>query len=137
VALAFLDKLESYRPFTEHEAWGLFRAVAISEAVGWTILIAGLAISHYRLPGSRYSVPIAGQIHGTIFLIYFGVLIVVYSSLRWSRKKFLLAAVAGVPPYGTLIFEQWASRRRKNQLCRAQFNSIVLTVLLNRLSYKR
>ena len=52
------------------------------------------------LPGQRIAVPIAGQIHGMIFLGYFGILIAVYSSLGWPRKKFLLAVAAGVPPYG-------------------------------------
>ena len=83
---------------------------AFSEAVGWTLLITGITIRYFGLPGRDIAVPIAGQIHGTIFLIYFGVMAAIYGSLGWSRRKFLLAVLAGVPPYGSLIFEQWMAR---------------------------
>lgn len=127
--LAPLRRLEATKPFAEHEAWWLFRAAALAEAAGWTILIAGILIRHYQLPGSRIAVPIAGQVHGTIFIAYFGVLLATYSSLNWSRRKFLAAIVAGIPPYGTLAFEQWAAWTRSNKNCRLQFRSIVLHAL--------
>src|SRR5438128_1566340 len=107
--LRLLEKLEAQRPFTEAEAWGLFRIAALSEAVGWTILIIGVAVEKYNLPLHQYAVPIAGRTHGTIFILYFATLIVTYSSLRWPRWKSLVAIAAGVPPYGTLVFEQWAA----------------------------
>lgn len=129
MTLAFLSKLEAIQPFNEPQAWGLYKIAALSEAVGWTILITGILIRHYRLAGYRYAVPIAGQIHGTIFLVYFGVLLATYSSLRWSRTKFIAAALAGVPPYGTLVFEQWAVRQRQTKLLEAYFWSIALVVL--------
>ena len=126
MALTFLNKLESNCPFTEAEAWGLFRIAALSEAVGWTLLIAGILINHFKLPGNRFAVPIAGQIHGTIFLIYFGVLIATYSSLRWPRPRFLVAVLAGIPPYGTLVFEQWAAHRRRTTKRQTYFRSLLL-----------
>jgi integral membrane protein len=126
---SLLNKLESMRPFTENEAWGLFRIAAISEAFGWTTLITGILIRHYNWPGSNIAVPIAGQIHGTIFLAYFGILIATYSSLRWSRKKFLVAVLAGIPPYGTLLFELWASSLRRNKLSKLHFNSIAFVIM--------
>jgi len=124
-----LEKVESVRPFTEAEAWWLFRAVAFAEAIGWTILIIGLLIRHYGLASHNIAVPIAGQIHGMIFLTYFGILLAVYSSLRWSRLQFLLALMAGVPPYGSLVFERWAAWRRHNSQTRLHFRSIVLSQL--------
>jgi integral membrane protein len=127
--LSVLHKIEATRPFTEDEAWLLFRIVALSEAVGWTILISGILIEHFNLPGHAYAVPIAGRIHGTIFIGYFGVILAIYSSLRWSRLKFLSAIVAGVPPYGTLLFEEWAARSRRNQFSRIHFRNIVLHAL--------
>jgi integral membrane protein len=127
--LSVLSKLESIKPFTEREAWGLFRISALAEAVGWTTLITAVLINHYKLPGYKIVIPIAGQIHGTFFIIYFGVLAATYTSLGWSRKKFLVAIIAGIPPYGTLIFEQWTSFTRKAQLVRAHFYSIVLWLI--------
>ena len=123
---SLLARFEATRPFTENEAWMLFRLVALAEAVGWTLLIAGIVIQRYHLPGSHYAVPIAGQVHGTIFLAYFAIVLATYSSSRWSRQKFVVAVLAGVPPYGTLLFEQWASRQRQANLSRIYFRSIVL-----------
>ena len=64
--------IEATKPFTEREAWGLFRLAAFGEAFGWTILILGVAINRYNLTGAKYALPIAGQIHGSLFLIYCG-----------------------------------------------------------------
>jgi len=131
MALSLLSKLEANRPFTETEAWTLYRIVALSEAVGWTLLISGIFIRHFKLPGDRIAVPIAGQIHGTIFLIYFGVLVTIYSSLGWSRMKFLIAILAGIPPYGTLIFEQWEARKRRRKNRQSFFRSFMLSVMID------
>ena len=132
--IALLDRLEAIRPFTENEAWGLFRIAALSEAAGWTILLIGLLIRHYNWPGHAYAVPIAGQIHGTIFLVYFGVLLATYTSLRWSRQKFVFAALAGVPPYGSLLFEQWAAYNRRTTHSREHSRSIALVIISRGLS---
>lgn len=125
-----LDRLEAIQPFTEAEAWTLFRIAALSEAVGWTLLIAAILIDRYKLPLHSYVIPIAGQIHGTIFLIYFGVLIATYTSLRWSRGKFIVSVLAGIPPYGTLAFELWASHSRRTKFSRIHFRSIALVTLI-------
>jgi integral membrane protein len=125
----FLSRLEAIKPFRESEAWGLFRIAALAEAFGWTLLISGLLIHRYHLPGSRIAIPIAGQIHGTIFLGYFGALAAVYSSLGWPRKKFLLAVLAGVPPYGSLIFEQWAARTRHAEYQQIFLRNLLLAVI--------
>jgi integral membrane protein len=127
--LNLLYKLEQAKPFTENEAWGLFRIAALSEAVGWTLLIIGVLINRYKLPGHSISITIAGQIHGTIFLVYFVVLMVTYSSLGWSRKKIICAAMAGVPPYGTFLFEQWAAYKRQNQIAAIHLITILLVFL--------
>ncbi len=101
-----IDKFETHKPFTPAEAWTVFKLFAFAEAIGWSILIAALLIYHYKLPGNNLSIPIAGQIHGTIFLAYFAVVFFVYPSLGWKRTITLFALLAGVVPYGTLIFEQ-------------------------------
>lgn len=109
---SFLSKIEAVRPFSEPEAWALFRLAALGEAFGWAVLITGILIRHYDLPGRNIAVPIAGQVHGTLFLIYFGLLIPIYASLRWSRTLFFTATVVGVIPFGTLVLEQWLAHGR-------------------------
>jgi integral membrane protein len=124
--LSVLSKIEAIKPFTEREAWGLFRLAALAEAVGWTFLIAAVLIRHYKILGYKIVIPIAGQIHGTFFIIYFGILFITYTSLGWSRKKFLVAILAGIPPYGTLVFEQWNSIARRTRLGRAYLSNVIL-----------
>jgi len=105
-----IRKYQNFRPFSEAEAWALFRLAAVGEAVGWTILITGIILSrflHNNLP-----ILIAGQFHGILFLIYFAVTAVVSPSNRWSFQKIILATLCGVPPYGSLAFEFWQSHQR-------------------------
>jgi integral membrane protein len=125
----WLQKAENVRLFGETEAWWLFKTAALAEAVGWTVLLTGIAYRHYRFPAYRYAIPIAGQFHGTIFLAYFGVVIVLYPSLQWSRKKAVLALVAGVPPYGTLVYEQWAAMARQRQRRQTYVRCVCYTLL--------
>ncbi len=100
-----IKQFESTRKYTPEEAWFLFKIVAISEALGWTILIAGILVGHYDPQLRIYSLPIAGQIHGTIFIAYFIMLIALYPSLKWNRTTFLFSIIAGIVPYGSLVFE--------------------------------
>jgi integral membrane protein len=117
VMLSWFRQFESSRPFTEDEAWLLFRLVAIGEAVGWTLLITGILWKHFLTPGNNLPVLLAGQVHGLIFLAYLVAAAGLYPSLRWGRGQAALAVLASVPPYGSLLFEQWAAhRRRRSQL---------------------
>lgn len=133
MVLSLLRKLEATKPFTEQEAWSLFRLAALSEAFGWTLLISGILVEHFKLPLHRYAVPIAGQIHGLIFLAYFGILLATYTSLGWPRLKFVFAAAAGVPPYGTLVFELWAAHQRRKLVGgKRKQSSVPLVILINK-----
>jgi integral membrane protein len=108
----WLEKYEQFRPFTEAEAWGIFRLAAIAEAVGWTLLISGILIGKYLTPHSGVAVQIAGHTHGIFFLIYITAVIVLYPSQGWSRRRTIVAGMASVPPFGSLMFEQWAAHKR-------------------------
>lgn len=111
--LKLLQKYEATRPFTEAEAWMLYRLAAFAEAIGWTLLIAGILISHYVTPGNNDAVLIAGNIHGTIYLCYFVAPLVLYPSLGWSRLRAFAAIIAGIPPYGSLLFELYTAHKRR------------------------
>ena len=105
-------QFEAARPLTDAEAWLLYRIAAFAEAVGWTLLIAGILIQRYLTPGNNTAVLIAGNIHGTIYLCYFVAALGLYPSLGWSRWRGLGAMIAGIPPYGSLLFELWEAHRR-------------------------
>jgi integral membrane protein len=101
--------------FTDREAWDYFRIAAFGEAIGWTSLITGIGISRYIEHGNNTAVDIAGQFHGTIFLIYIVAALLLSSSLGWNKKLTIIALAASVPPYGTLVFEKIMAHIRSSQ----------------------
>jgi integral membrane protein len=92
----------------------LFRALAILEAISWTLLIAGLVLR----AGADWAlgVTIGGGIHGFIFLSYGATVILVALNNRWRVGPTALALVSAVIPYATIPAELWlpqrSSRRR-------------------------
>jgi integral membrane protein len=117
--IRLLRKFERNRVFTEEEAWSLFRLAAIGEACGWGLLILGILWEHFGLPGAHLPVYFAGRAHGMLFLLYMLAAVGLYPNLGWSRKRAFVALVASVPPFGSLLFEQWAELIRN----RAQFRT--------------
>lgn len=110
--LTFLDMYESYKPFREYEIWLLFKVAAFSEAFGWLLLIYGILAHQYHLYAHSWALAIGGSVHGMIFIAYLLLVLAGYSSLGWSRLRTLVAIIASVIPCGTVVFEQWAARRR-------------------------
>jgi integral membrane protein len=114
-----LKKFETNKVFTEAEGWFLFRVAAIAEAVGWSLLITGIGLTRYVVH-NQIPVQIAGQFHGLLFLAYVLAAVGLYPALRWSRPKAFVALLASVLPYGSLLFELWASSKRKRALSSQQ-----------------
>lgn len=102
-----------FKPFTEDEAWTLFKLAAFAEAIGWTILIIGIVLTDYVLQGNHIPVALAGRTHGILFGIYIVAVLVLWPSLGWKWKRVIIAVLISVPPYGTLAFEMWESNRRR------------------------
>jgi len=122
-----LQRIEATRPFTEAEAWWLFRLAALAEAVGWTLLGTGILIEHFW--GIDAFVYIGGRVHGTLFFSYLAACLVLYPSLGWSRYKALVALAFSVPPYGSLAFERYVAHRRRAHGFRTYRHYLVYTVL--------
>ncbi len=127
-------KFEHNRVFTESEAWGLFRLAAIAEACGWTLLISGIIWE--QLTGWHAPVLIAGQLHGTLFFGYMVASIGLYPNLKWSRGKAFCALMASAPPYGSIVFEQWAAWERRRQALKVYSYSTAYTLLSKHLATK-
>jgi integral membrane protein len=127
----YTKRVESAQFFTDAEAWNLFRLAAFGEAFGWTLLISSLIFKHYITPGNNIPIDIAGQIHGTIFLIYIAAVVVLYPSLRWPPKRTLIAGLVSVPPYGTLVFEQWAAHKRRSEALKSYRQIIVRGLIVD------
>jgi integral membrane protein len=127
--VGWFKQFETLRPFTNDEAWMLFRLAAIAEAGGWTLLITGILWKRFLTPGNNLPVLLAGQIHGMIFLTYLVAAAGLYPSLGWSRKRAFVAVLASVPPYGSLLFEQWAARSRSRHALRRYGRFLLFTAL--------
>jgi integral membrane protein len=132
VHMNVLKRFEQARPFTEQEAWNIFRLAAIAEAVGWTLLCLGIVLTDYVTHGDRTWVIIGGRIHGMLFFAYLAACVVLYPSLGWSRLRALFALAFSVPPYGSLMFEQWMARRRSSGGFNSYRQYVLYTVLLHR-----
>lgn len=125
----FIKKFETNQVFSEAEAWALFRLAAIAEAVGWTLLIFGMIFEQYIMPGNQNPVMIAGRIHGLLFSLYALSAVGLYPALGWSRKKAFAALLASVPPFGSLVFEQWAKYARQASSFKTYRQAILLSHL--------
>lgn len=91
-------------------AAGRFRLVAIAEAISWAGLLIGMLVK-YVVADSEVGVQIFGPVHGVIFIAYVVVAFATWAALRWSTAVGVLAVLAGIPPFGTVIFERWATAK--------------------------
>lgn len=108
-----IQAYKNFRPFTPAEAWELFKLAAFGEAIGWTLLIVGIACKQLPVSWSGVPVSIFGQIHGMLFLFYIVIVLVVSPSLNWSLPRTILAGLFSIPPYGSLFCEQISAHYRK------------------------
>ncbi len=103
----------SWKPFTEHEAWLLFKIGAFAEAIGWTLLIIGIILRDFVLHGNEVGVQLAGRLHGGFFMLYVLAVLLLSPSLGWGLVKTVFAGLCSIPPYGSLLFERWVANQRK------------------------
>jgi integral membrane protein len=86
----------------------LFRALAIAEAISWTLLIGGLILR--ATTDWALGVTIGGGIHGFVFLSYAATAILVALNNRWRVWPAVVALVSAVIPYATIPAELWLQR---------------------------
>ena len=87
-----------------------FRLVAVAEAVSWAGLLLGMFLKYVVQTGAQGGVPVFGPIHGAVFTVYVVLTLLSVRPLRWDARTTLLALVASVPPFGSIVFERWAVR---------------------------
>jgi integral membrane protein len=86
----------------------LYRALAIAEAVSWTLLITGLILR--ATTGWALGVTIGGGIHGFVFLSYGATAVLLAKHQRWSAWPTIVAIVSTLIPYATIPAEIWLQR---------------------------
>jgi integral membrane protein len=112
--MRFFELYQNFRPFSDREAWSLFRIAAIAEAIGWTLLIIGIICRDVFGLGHA-PVAVAGRIHGMLFVAYIVATLALSPSMRWPFWRMLLAGACSVPPYGSLVYEQISGLLRNNR----------------------
>lgn len=88
----------------------LFRTFATAEAVTWAGLIAALIL---RALDVANAVPIAGGIHGFVFLSYCVVTVFTWVNQRWRAGTGVLGLVLSIIPFATVPFELVLDRKGK------------------------
>lgn len=87
-----------------------FRFVAILEAFTWAGLLIGMFFKYVPENGNEIGVKIFGPIHGVVFIAFVIIAIVTARALSWTPLTTVLALASSFPPFGTIVFEQWAVR---------------------------
>jgi integral membrane protein len=89
---------------------GRFRIVAVAEAVSWAGLLVGMFFK-YVVVGNEIGVRVFGPIHGTLFLAYLGLAVAAARAHGWGPRTTLTGLAASVPPFGSVVFERWVTRK--------------------------
>jgi len=87
-----------------------FKIIAVVEAITWAALLIGVYLKRVA-ETTDAGVSIAGPIHGVAFMAYITITWLTADRLGWSGGLRALALAAGVPPFGSVVFEPWAARR--------------------------
>ncbi len=93
-------------------AAGLFRVVALAEAVSWIGLLTGMFFKHVT-ETSELGVKVFGPVHGAVFVAYLAVTWFTARKLAWDRRTTFWAFACSVPPLATVVFERWVLRTGK------------------------
>jgi integral membrane protein len=115
ISRPFLWIYQNTHWFTDKEAWAIFRFFAFAEAVSWTLLIAAIIYKRAGLPEAASVISFAGHIHGMVMIFYCIIIVLVARSMQWGFIRMCIAVAAGVPPYGSIIFEQIMAQYRKRR----------------------
>lgn len=87
----------------------LFTSLAFAEAVTWTLLIAAL-VAKYGFDNESFT-PVAGGLHGFVFLSYAAVTLFVWANQKWPARTGILGVLLAVVPWATIPFERSVDRR--------------------------
>jgi integral membrane protein len=91
-----------------------FRAIAVAEAISWAGLLIGMFFKYVL--GNEAGVHIFGPIHGVIFIGYVVLALMARKPADWDGRTTVFALLASIPPFGSVVFERWATRTGRLQV---------------------
>jgi integral membrane protein len=89
---------------------GLFRVIALLEALSWAGLLTGMYFKYLGSPRTEIGVHVFGMIHGLVFIAFVVSGLLSGTACRWAAGIWLLALLASIVPLCSVIFVIWADR---------------------------
>jgi integral membrane protein len=87
---------------------------ATVEAFTWAGLLVGMLFKRV-LDLSELGVQVFGPLHGAAFIAYCVTAVLAWRSQQWAGATGLVALLASLPPFGTVVFHRWAVRSGRLQ----------------------
>ena len=81
-----------------------FRYVALTEATSFLVLL------FFTFTHNEGGVDVLGPLHGTLFLVYVGLVFVLRGPARWSGRTTLLVLSGAVLPFGGFAVDRWLAK---------------------------
>jgi integral membrane protein len=88
-----------------------FRVIATFEAISWTALLIAMFLKWVVHAPHEGGVPVVGMVHGVGFVVYLVSTAWAGTVLRWGPRTTVLGWAAGIPPFGTVVFERRMARQ--------------------------
>lgn len=82
----------------------LYGALALGEMITWALLLFGMALKYTDMTPAV--VPVAGMLHGIVFVSYCVVTVFVWVDGRWSAGRGALGLLSAIIPFCTYPFER-------------------------------
>lgn len=82
----------------------LYGALALGEMITWALLLFGMALKYTDMTPAV--VPVAGMLHGIVFVSYCVVTVFVWVDGRWSAGRGVLGLLSAIIPFCTYPFER-------------------------------
>ena len=82
----------------------LYSTVAVGETITWALLLTAMALKYTGT--TEAMMPIAGGIHGFVFLCFCVSTVVIWVNNQWPAGRGILGLLSAVIPFATIPFEK-------------------------------
>ncbi len=90
----------------------IFRTISLAEGASLLVLLF-IAMPMKYFMGIPEVVKVVGWMHGILFIVYVGMLIIVQLTQRWSFIFFVGAFLASLVPFGTFILDKQLRKKER------------------------
>ncbi|MBL0387507.1 DUF3817 domain-containing protein [Tumebacillus sp. ITR2] len=92
---------------------GRLRAIGIIEGLSFLVLLL-IAMPLKYVAGKPEAVQIVGAVHGVLFVLYIGAVLLAAKARRWSFGRVVIALIVSSIPIGTFVFDKSLRREQHN-----------------------